>query len=79
MSWTSIHHAHEYWRLNRPLADPSSKLDDAEVFILSARPLTVQDAVCILDVICANDGEWRCDGLDRDALTRIRGLLAAGA
>jgi hypothetical protein len=79
MSWISIHHAHEYWRLNRRSADPPSNLDDVEAFILTAPPHTIQDAMCILDIILANEGDMRTDGLDRSALTRVRGLLAAAA
>jgi hypothetical protein len=77
MPWTSIHHAHEYWRLNRRRADPPSNLDDVEVFILTAPPHTIQDATCILDVIIANEGDMRTDGLDRSALKCVRGLLDA--
>ena len=76
MSWTSIHHAHEYWRLNRRSDDPPSNLDEVEAFILATPPRSVQDAVCILDIILANEGDMRTDGLDRGALTRVRGLLA---
>ncbi len=72
-----MHHAHEYWRLSRRRGDPPSNLDDVEAFILSTLPQTIQDAVCILDVILANEGDMRTDGLDRSALTRVRGLLAA--
>lgn len=79
MSWTSIHQAHEYWRLNRRSADPPSNLDDVEAFILTAPPRTIQDAANILDVIIANEGDTRTDGLDSRALTRVRGLLAAEA
>jgi len=77
MSWTSIPHAHEYWRSHRRLANPPSNLEDAEAFILNERPVTAQDAACILDVVCANGGDVRCDGLDHAALGRIRSLLAA--
>jgi hypothetical protein len=79
MSWISIPHAHEYWRLNRRRATPPSDLDDVEAFILTAPPQTIQDAACILDVILANEGDMRTDGLDRSALKRVRGLLAAVA
>lgn len=77
MSWISIHHAHEYWRLNRRAGNPLSNLDEVEFFILATPPQTIQEAVCILDVILANEGDMRTDGLDRGALTRVRGLLAA--
>lgn len=79
MSWISIHHAHECWRLNNRCADPPFNLDDVEAYILMAPPQTIQDAACILDVILANEGDTRTDGLDRSALTRVRGLLAAEA
>ncbi len=79
MPWTSIPHAHEYWRENRRRIDPPSNLEDAEAFILSERPRTPQDAACILEVICANEGDMRTDGLDREALHRVHGLLAAKA
>ncbi|MBC7767397.1 MAG: hypothetical protein H7124_01280 [Phycisphaerales bacterium] len=77
MSWTSIPHAHEYWRSCRNLADPPADLHAAETFILNERPITAQDAACILDVVCANCGDVRCDGLDLVALGRIRSLLSA--
>ncbi|HVK80573.1 MAG TPA: hypothetical protein VM915_08160 [Verrucomicrobiae bacterium] len=79
MLWISIPHAHEYWRLNRREADSSSTLDEAEAFILNERPSTAQDAACILDVICANGGDVRCDGLDHAALGRVRSFLSASA
>lgn len=77
--WTSIPHAHEYWRCSRTLAEPPSDLDEAERFILTAAPANVQDAACIVDVICAYRGDPRCDDLDRDALERVRTLLFANA
>lgn len=79
MSWVSIHHAHEYWLLHRRRADQSSNLDEVEAFILAAAPQTIQDAASILDVIIANEGDMRTDGLDSGALTRVRSLLAAEA
>lgn len=77
MSWTSISHAHEYWKSCQRRAEPPPNLEDAETFILTTRPATAQDAACILDVIYANGGDPRCDGLDHAALGRIRGFLAA--
>jgi hypothetical protein len=79
MSWTSIPHAHEYWRNCRRLPDPPSNLEAAETFILNEQPSTAQDAACILDVVCAYGDDVRCDGLDRVALGRIRLLLSAMA
>ena len=78
MSWTSILQAHRYWRRHRTLTEPPADLEEAERFILNKRPATPADVACILDVICANDGDARCDGLDYAALTRIRGFLAYG-
>jgi hypothetical protein len=77
--WTSIPHAHEYWRSSRRLPDPPSNLEAAEAFILNEPPVTAQDAVCILDVVCAYGDDVRCDGLDRAALARVRHLLSAMA
>jgi len=77
MFWTSIHHAHEYWKSHRRLADPPADLEDAEIFILSGRPHSAEDAACIIDVIFAYGGDARCDGLDHAALGRVRGFLAA--
>lgn len=79
MLWTSIAHAHEYWRLNRRLGDPPSRLEEAEAFILNERPITAQDAACILDVVCALNGDARCDGLDLAALQRVRSFLLSQA
>lgn len=77
MPWTSIPHAHEYWRNNRTLANPPPDLEEAENFILGCHPKTAQDAACILDIVCENHGDARCDGLDRAALVAIRSLLLA--
>ena len=77
MFWTSIHHAHEYWKSSRRLAEPPDDLEDAEAFILSERPDTTEDAACIIDVIFAYGGDARCDGLDHAALGRVRSFLAA--
>ena len=76
MSWTSIPHAHAYWRDNRDQTDPPTNLDDAETFILSERPRTTAEAACILDVVCASGGDARCDGLDLAALGRVHMLLS---
>jgi hypothetical protein len=76
MPWTSIPHAHEYWHLTRRVADPPSSLEDSEAFILRARPNTNQDAACILDVVLANAGDPRCDGLDYAALQRVHHYLS---
>ncbi len=75
MPWTSIPHAHEWWRLNNHPTPAPSNLEDVEEFILGAPPKTAQDAACILDVICANRGDVRTDGLDYDALERVRLML----
>lgn len=77
MTWISISHAHEYWRSHRRLADPPANLEDAETFILNTRPITTQDAACILDVVYAYYGDARCDGLDHAALGRVQNFLAA--
>lgn len=77
MSWTSVPHAHEYWRLTRGLADPPRDLEAAEAFILQATPSTKQDAICIVDVVRAYGGDARCDGLDTAALARVQHYLAA--
>lgn len=76
MSWTTISHAHEYWRSTRCLSNPPSDLDDAELFILNARPGTAKEAASILDVVCANNGDARCDGLDVVALQRVHSFLS---
>ncbi len=76
MSWTSIAHAHEFWRSHRGLIDPPPNLEAAEIFILKAPCATTQDAACILDVVCADGGDTRCDGLDRAALRRIQSFVA---
>jgi DNA-binding CsgD family transcriptional regulator len=74
-----IPHAHEYWRFHQGLTDPPTDLEDAEAFILTEPPATEQDAACILDVVCSNAGDVRCDGLEHAALRRIqRFLLTAG-
>ncbi len=77
MAWTSIHHAHEYWKGHRAVAVPPDDLEDAEIFILKGAPKTMQDAVCMLDVVCAYGGDRRCDGLDHAALARVQRFLAA--
>ena len=77
MPWTSIPHAHEFWRSHRRVADPPSNLEAAETFILNEAPATAQDAACILDVVCAYGGDPRCDGLDLAALVRIRSFLGS--
>lgn len=77
MSFTSIQYAHEYWRSHRRRAEPPSDMEDAEMFILKGRPVTAQEAACILDIICAYGGDMRCDGLDRAALERVRHFLSA--
>ena len=77
MNWTSIHHAHEYWKSRRQMRESSAVLDDAEAFILNAPPHTVQDAACILEVVCAYGGDGRCDSLDLTALKRVQRFLAA--
>jgi hypothetical protein len=77
MSWISITHAHEYWRLTRRQADPPHNLEEAEAFILEAHPNTQQDAACILDVVRFYAGDPRCDGLDHAALGRVRDYLSA--
>lgn len=79
MSWISISHAHEYWRLKRRESDPPSDLEQAETFILKGAPANSQDAACMLDVVCAYPGDVRCDGLDHAALQRVRGFLASEA
>ncbi len=79
MHWESISNAHKYWLLNRRLPDPPSNLEEAELFILNQKPVTVQDAACILDVICAYNGDWRCDGLDQTALARVHIFLSSAA
>jgi hypothetical protein len=76
MVWGSILHAHEYWRLNGGVAHMASTLEDAETFILNQRPNSAQEAACILDVICAYDGDVRGDGLDLAALRRIHTFLS---
>lgn len=78
MLWTSIPHAHEHWRLNNRQAERLSDLENIEHFILAAPPKTSQDAVCILDVVCANRGDVRTDNLDYDALERVRSFLLSG-
>lgn len=75
MAWTSIHHAHEHWRLSRRLADPPSSLEAAETFILQTRPQTKQDAACIVDVVRSYAGDPRCDGLDYAALGHVQDYL----
>ena len=77
MSWTSIPHAHTYWRKQRAEINPPANLEDTEVFILSELPMTTEDVACILDVVCANGGDVRCDGLDRVALKRIHAFCSA--
>ncbi|MFZ2029470.1 MAG: hypothetical protein WAU68_04110 [Vitreimonas sp.] len=79
MSWTSISEAHVYWSRRRTETKPPSNLEAAETYILSAHPVTNEDAACILDVVCANNGDPRCDGLDRTALARIRAFLSRAA
>lgn len=79
MLWTSIDHAHEYWRSQRQIADPPTDLEDTETFILGQRPRSVQDAICMLDIVCAYPGDARCDGLDHIALERIRDFLSLAA
>lgn len=79
MSWTSISHAHEFWRGQRRSADAPTNLEEAETFILSGDPGTLQDAACILDVVCAYFGDARCDGLDHAALQRVQALLLSTA
>jgi predicted lipoprotein len=75
MSWTSIPHAHEYWRSQRTAQSRPEDVDAVEAFILTAPTATMQDAACVLDIICANYGDTRCDGLDVSALARVRNLL----
>jgi hypothetical protein len=77
MSWTSIPHAHEYWRYSRHLADPPPNFEEAETFILQAAPHTPQDAACILDVVRSYAGDPRCDGLDYAALGRVQDYLSS--
>lgn len=77
MPWLSIQHAYAYWLQKRELADPQESLEEAEEFILAEPPNTTADAVCILDVVCANAGDVRCDGLDQAALWRVKGFLTA--
>lgn len=77
MAWTSIPHAHEFWRLTRRIADPPSSLEEVERFILEASPRTHQDAACIIDVVCSYAGDPRCDGLDYAALGRVQIYLSS--
>lgn len=76
MSWTSIPLAHTYWRRHLGLPDRPANLEEAEAFILKHPPATAKDAACILDVVCANGGDLRCDGLDLLALRRVHELLS---
>ncbi len=57
------------------MTDPPDHLEEAEIFILNERPATAADAVCILDVVYANGGDPRSDGLENEALGRIRRFL----
>lgn len=75
MVWNSIQHAHAFWKARWEEEAPTSDFEHAEAFILQRRPVTIHDAACILDVICAYNGDGRTDELDRDALLRLRGLL----
>ena len=76
MSWTSIPHAHNYWRRQRGQINPFVNLEEVEAFILSEPPTSPEDAACILEVVCANAGDVRCDGLDLAALGRLRTFLS---
>lgn len=77
MAWTSISEAHAYWSQHKGEIPPPVNLERVEAFILNKRPNTTQDAVCILDIVCAYPGDLRCDGLDHAALRRVRGFLTA--
>lgn len=75
MSWNSIPHAHAFWNDGWGRTDPPDALQQAEAFILRARPETMEDVICILDVLCASAGDARSDDLDQAALGRVRWFL----
>ncbi len=77
MSWNSILQAHAHWRRSKAAFDTESDLDQTECFILSETPANAAEAACILEVICANGGDVRCDGLDLAALGRVHNFLSA--
>lgn len=79
MPWTSIRHAHAEWRRHWGKVSPGFNFERAEKFILSEPPENSADAACILDVICAYEGDARCDGLDHAALKRVRCFLSNSA
>lgn len=77
MPWQSILEAHVYWRRHGERDAPRSNLDDAEAFILSQKPATIEDTLCILDVVLENHGDSRSDGLDHAAIGHVRDFLSS--
>lgn len=78
MAWQSTADAHAYWRAYHQDNQPPSLFYEAEVFVLSRRPQCTDDAICILEVICANGGDNRVDGLDVAGLQRVKEFLLRG-
>jgi len=76
MSWQSTVEAHAYWSAHCCYQEPPAALGDAEIFLLSRKPSCLRDVACIIDVLCANGGDNRVDGLDTAALYRVREFLS---
>lgn len=68
-------HAYQYWQEHWRASDDFIDIDRVEAYILSQSPQSREEAVCVLDVLSAYWGDARSDGLDRAALTRLRGFL----
>lgn len=79
MAWRSVAEATRFWLENRLREDMEDQLDEAEAFILSNPPQSIDEAVAALEIIRSYGGDGRCDGLDVQSLGSICAFMRKAA